>query len=430
MAFAVTITLGRVGVDVSLVDPQRWERNGSRVSLAGWASNTSVADATTLTEQLLGLVDNPDEPVIACTWSYESWFDGYYRVLDVAVDAPLDRAPLGDFAYSIELDRVADGASPRIDSTLVGALLTNANSVTSGTLVHNVPSDGYGYYARGGALTSGGNDLLANNNTTRTSETGALRGGRRTGISAVTNGFASYEAAPADYYDGACHIRSGTTLRRVIGQRMKRLTQNWEIGNGLIRITPTTTARIITEVFNGSTWEDSNTYWFGITSNFMAPNGDFRDISILRNSPEHCVIRLTLGTPISVGSSNDVLLWDIGVRRGSFHATVRQAYANVAVATIALGKTTASAATALTGGIRQTSNSAAGNRWLLAAAHPSAAEVNDLTQGAVSLNSVQSGIFMVGYEFDGSGATTENAAQQIVNEFYYPLNERMVPRVR
>jgi hypothetical protein len=251
----------------------------------------------------------------------------------------------------------------------------------------------------------------------------------------VTNGFASFECAPSDYYDGHCTIRSGTTLRRVIGQRMKRLPLNWEISNGLIRITPTTTARIITEVYNGTSWEDPITWWFGTTSNGMSPNGEFRDVSILRNSPEQCVIRLTLGVILSAASSADVVMWDIGVRRGCYHATIRQSYANAlpgAGGSLLLGNVTASAATAITGAIRQTSNSAAGNRWLLTLAHPTIAVTNDLTQGAVSLIAPypSAALAMVGYELDGSSATGTNTAQEVVNEFYYPITERMVPRVR
>lgn len=429
----MTLKLGRVGTDIALADPDSWSRNGNQVTLGGYADGaTTVADGITLSEQLLGLVDSSDEPVVACAWSEEAWFDGYYVVKNVDVGSESPSLSTGWFPYRIQLQRVADGDSPRVDSTLVGALLANANSVTSATLAHRVPGDGYAYYARGGALTASGADLQVSTTNARTSETGALMGGRRATISAVTNGFASFECAPSDYYDGACVIRSGTTLRRVIGNRLKRLPTNWEIGNGLIRITPTSAARIITEVFNGATWEDSNTYWFGITSNLMSPNGMFTDISVLRNSPEHCIIRLALGTSITNGGSRDVVTWDIGIRRGSFHATIRQSYANALSSggTLALGNITASAATAITGGIRQTSNSAAGNRWVLAAAHPSIAKTNDLTQGAVSLSAAQSGLFMVGYEFDGSSAATNSAAQDIVNEFYYPLTERMVPRIR
>jgi hypothetical protein len=432
----VTLTLGRVGVDIALRDPSVWARDGNRVTLSGFFSGgATVADGVTLSEQLLGLADNPDEPVIACAWSEEAWFDGYYRVSSVAVPALPGGLLQGWHPYTIQLERVADGASPRVDSTLVGALLTNANSVTSGTLRHFVPGAAYSYYGRGGALTAAGVDLTMTGTTVnRTSETGIVSGARRATISAVTNGFASYECAPADYYDGACIIRAGTTLRRVIGQRMKRLPVNWQIDNGLIRITPGAIATLVTEVFNGTAWEDSRTYWMGTTANLHAgsPNKEFIDVSVLRNSPEQCIVRVTIGYPLSQNNAGDSMIWDVGVKRGAFHATIRMAYANQLAAggAIALGNATASAATAITGGLRQTSNSAAGNRWVLARIHPTVAATNETTQGAVSGTNVQNALIVVGYEFNGSSAVAEDAAQQIINEAYYPMSERMVPRVR
>ncbi len=78
----MTLTLGRVGVDIALGDPRSWSRNGSMVTLQGMSGLgvSTQADRITLSEQLLGLANNPDEPVIACTWTLEAWFDGYYRV--------------------------------------------------------------------------------------------------------------------------------------------------------------------------------------------------------------------------------------------------------------------------------------------------------------------------------------------------------------
>lgn len=434
----MTITLGRVGTDISLVDPQRWDRDGNTVTLSGWASNASVANATTLTEQLLGLADNPDEPVIACTWTYESWFDGYYRVRSVAVPGDPERAPLGDFRYTIVLERVADGASPTIDVSLLGALRTNGNSVTTGRANSWAPSAMQGGYARGGVFTIGTASVAYNQSgsaQSRTTETGAVISVQTTGASAVSNAYGNFDVGVSDYYDGHCTIRSGTVLRRVVGSRMKTLPVNWEVSNGLIRVTPGATSTLTLEVFDGSAWEDSKSFMFthgSATSNQFAASTGWGDVSVVRNSPECVSIRLRPG--FTGGHSNAAYHLDVTLQRGRYFAditVVGDTDPTSAGTAYGFGCVTAEAATAITGGIRATSNDAAGNRYVLATASPSGATTNNLTQGHVS-NAALTNVatFMVGYELAGSGSAAPNTAQNIVDEWYYPIEERMAPRTR
>lgn len=357
----------------------------------------------------------------------ESWFDGYYRVESVSVDTYPKYDGL--FPYSIQLSRVADGASPRIDSTLVGALRTNGNSVTTGRAVHIVPLDGVGYYAKGGVF--GTYTDAVTGAVSRPSENGPGFGTAVGAISAVTNGFASFECAPGDYYDGTCLIRSGTTLRRVMGQRMKRLPTNWEIGNGIIKCTPASTGRLQFEMWNGSAWESAKTMDFSFTS-ASGTNGlaAWVDVSVQRNSPEAAAIRL-IGSTSTSGTGaleSRVFQVDIMVQRGKRHMVLRQTKFGGTTGVLAFYRDTAEAATAITGAIRATSNDANGNRYILAMAEAFTA---DLTQGSVRLTSNGlSNTVMFGYELDGSSAASNDTAANIVGEFYYPINERMVPRVR
>lgn len=155
----MTMTLGRVGTDIAFGDPTKWTRNGSQVTLTGVSGIgvSTSADRVTLSEQLLGLADNPDEHSIACTWTLEAWFDGFYKVLAVSVDT--NPKYDGYFPYSITLDRVADANSPRIDSVILGALRTNGNSVTSAVPAVWAPSAATHAYVNSLGL-EGGNPAI------------------------------------------------------------------------------------------------------------------------------------------------------------------------------------------------------------------------------------------------------------------------------
>ncbi len=423
----MTLKLGRVGTDISLYDPATWQRNGNSVSLSGdlGIGVSSVTDCVTLTEQLLGLVNNSDEPVVACAWTQEAWFDGYYVVESVNVDAMVTSLNHGKFPYSIQLRKVADGASPTIDVTLLGAVRTNGNGIVSAQQTVWAPYDMANGYAAGSI-----NQQFNTTAQTRLSETGTLAWVVNTGVTAVTNTFASFDVSASDYYDGTCTVRSGTTLRRVIGARMKRLPTNWEISNGLIRITPgASTAQLQTEMWDGTAWEDAKSYKFNVNSatadTFSTATG-WGDVSIVRNSPECATIRLVAAIP---GGAAGFYTVDVTVQRGRYWCDV--VFRNVAGAVTGLGisRSTAEAATSLAnGGIRATSNDAAGNRYLLAC---SQATTTDLTQGHVRATGSSAYVnLMIGYELNGSTSVSPNTAPLIFNEWYYPIEERMVPRVR
>ena len=76
----MTLTIGRCGLDVTHDDVQSLDDTGTEVRISGWLKASSLADAKVLRQQLLGHVNNPDEPVVPVTWSTDSTLDGYYRV--------------------------------------------------------------------------------------------------------------------------------------------------------------------------------------------------------------------------------------------------------------------------------------------------------------------------------------------------------------
>jgi hypothetical protein len=212
---------------------------------------------------------------------------------------------------------------------------------------------------------------------------------------------------------------------------MKSLPANWEICNGLLRVTPLANSKLQIELYNGSAWEETKSVQItsggSPTTNYFSGSSAWGDVSILRNSPECVSIRLV---PSYVGGSAfSGAHIDLTLQRGRYFLDVF-IYSDIGTGsvTFGLGMTTAEAATAITGGIRATSNDAAGNRYVIAV---SQAATNSLAQGTVHITAAAAAVnAMVGFELDGSGSAAPNTAQNIVDEWHYPFEERMAPRTR
>lgn len=96
----------------------------------------------------------------------------------------------------------------------------------------------------------------------------------------------------------------------------------------------------------------------------------------------------------------------------------------VTTVTWGLRRTSVEAATALTGGIRATSNDAAGHRYVISTPQAFTA---DLVNGAIDLNADSATFsFAAGIEVGGSTAVANDAAQRIIYEYMAATSERVV----
>ena len=130
---------------------------------------------------------------------------------------------------------------------------------------------------------------------------------------------------------------------------------------------------------------------------------------VLRNDTEQVSIRLSYGF-----AGSDAPTLDVSLRRGARNV---QCFWSRPESSAAYGVFRASveAATAITGGIRATSNDAGGNRYVLST--PSA-KTNDLTKGGMYLSSGATSFnFMIGMEVGGSSATNDETAQNQVYQY-------------
>jgi hypothetical protein len=215
------------------------------IDIAGYA----LAQAKVLRQQLLGLADNADEPVVPVTDSNDSDYDGFYWVRSVQVDPTIVYQRDGTMRCQISLERVGGGyARPVFEIPFAVATLTNSHTIEGGRHV-GIPATTADW-----ALFDTGSSV------TRSSSTGNVFWiYTKTGVSGLRDpGVLSYYVAPASYYVGACVIEQsvGGTWYPIQGDQVSLQLDAWRISNGIIRLTPQATSprSYLFERWNGSAW--------------------------------------------------------------------------------------------------------------------------------------------------------------------------------
>jgi hypothetical protein len=215
------------------------------------------------------------------------------------------------------------------------------------------------------------------------------------------NGAAStftYRVPASGYYQGAVRIESTSANRVVAGRQVISDPANWRISNDLVRIAPSGANLVVGVWDNGAgAWETktwSPTLYDGSTTYFF---GTPETVTVLRNSPESCTIRLAYDLngavqfPSGAGtytSLSDSFYLDLTVRRGARWVEGSSvALSGVAGTRMGLYVTTAEAATAVTGGVEATAADASGNKYR---AYTAEAKTNDLVQGGFRQSSLDS----------------------------------------
>lgn len=425
----MTVSIGRFGLDLTTPVLASVEASGRTLRLSGYLKAASLAAGLTLRQQLLGLVGNPDEPVVPVVSTVDSSLNGFYRVLSADVTMAASGADYSNFVlpWSAELERAASGYNPLIERTLIAALRTNAHSITATNIV--------AFFGMPAAAQAAQDIATYFSGTSLTGADGALRFyyDSNPGASVYVNGFAlnpGTAIATAGYYDNAAKLESkwadNSNYYPVVGRDVParvssaiRTGHDWRLSNGLVRVAPSVTTGALNcgcdlsvSHYDGSQWDTAKRYTFTLATVPLASALQFTQFTVLRNDPAAVSIRL------SVEVSNLAWLLDLTLRRGSRFVECRWTLSTAGAVVVAVS--TVEAATALTGGIRATSNDAAGNRYVLAGAQ---ATTNDLTNGSITSGSVTSYDFMIGSEVGGSGAGGMETAQNQIYQYMCAQSE-------
>jgi hypothetical protein len=398
------------------------------ISVRGLINQPSdINKAKAVRDQLAGLANNPDEPFVPFRYEGDSTLDSVVRIKSASADLSLGALDLGQIPWSITADRVPNGSLPNVEAPLIGGFRTNSAGVAGppGTVVpwHAVPYASLDYYD-GASVFQSTPYLLE-------SESGQV--GFYAFIAGVGRKTARTSIPPANWYDGAAYVEQpyGSTYYKAQGRMLATglSTTGWRIGNGIIRVAPGTSAGSLAL----QAWDSATKAWGAThTMTLFAYDGSstydvnrINSVSILRNSPEECRIRLGVGL-VSVGVNyGHRTTLDIKLRRGSRFVECRW----TTYGTSMLGGITEAASTGgtgFTGGVVSGGADAQGN--LVAIFTPTFAS---LSTGPIQANSTGLGIRALAWSFGfgivlaGASAAYPNRSTDLRDQYFAPYGERM-----
>lgn len=426
----MSLTVGRAILD----DPDTVRFAGQSVQLSGLFAASeatealNVAEYLAVREQLTGMVNNPDMDVWPVSWTEDATIDGFYRVVRTDVTPYPVALATGVAQYSVELERPIGLVSPLCENITNSITMTNDHAVVGDTSticsVWAVPTEALSVVSPTVAtgLPAAGS---------RVTEDGALKLYRTT--QASSSGV--WTVAPADFWESSARVEamlSGSTFYPMVGRSFGATASNWRLNNALVRLTPTVVSGAVfgIEFYNGTSWStvqdvrinsrspSTPTYTRNATIDTIV------GVSVLRNSPEACSLRITAKASAPTGSNADQVLRatnghatiDLTLRRGEPLVRMSVTFEGLAgFVSISAGPASGSQ-TSLTGGVRHDSTLNSG-RVVVATPNSftgTTVGVASSLPGLANTSSRSTNLFGIGYEIAGSSATTYNTAQQII----------------
>jgi hypothetical protein len=351
----MTMTIGRCSL---LEDPMSGslDVNGNTISFTLREPATSVDDCKAKMQQLSGLLENNDESTFPITWTEDPTFDGFYMIRSLRISPLPVYLSTGFFEFSIVAERIGGGfARPQFESIVQTLVRTNSHAVTApagfdlswyaGTSTESDVSFSAGIW----------NLLLAE---------GTQKWHTATAPSGPSSYYVSTKAA--DYYlnSARVEVQYGSTWYPVLGQQVPLATGvNWRIANANQRLTPTSVGG--NGRFTLESWTAGDSLYvgkeFGIitaASTFVNATGTTSDASslkIIKNSPEHVVVRVRQQAEAGA-------VFDFSLRKGDYWVEVNVYQPDGATTqTWGVQLSTGVAGTSSTGAVRTTA--AASSRY-------------------------------------------------------------------
>lgn len=412
-----TCTIGRVGLAAAaggdgwtFYEPAEITQTGRQVGLSGIQQESTLIKLMWRRDALLGLTDPASDPVIPVTFTSYTHLDGFYRINSVTAD----RMPAG-LAWSVDLTRVSDWGHPRVEQFITYAVTTNSHGLTAGSYVVGAP---------------GVPDSIAGAGiqTTRANADGFNQiVGAQNGVSAAATFTGRSQVQPGNWHKGGCRVElnlaSGGTYYTAVGRKSFAVLADLarlRLQNGLVRATFTSTGpTIAVDWWDGSAWDTGATLDISDVTYGAATASGF---GILRNTPEEVVVRIATSFATG-GSAQFPAYFDVGLRRGSRAVTV---YAAGVVTHQWRATINGGAMTAVSGGLRETSNNANGNRNIIVSNNGTTI---DTANKRVTQASATTTPMLISYttELAGSGSSGSAAAAFAQAELFISLAE--VPMV-
>lgn len=316
--------------------------------------------------------------------------NGYYMVSQPEVDWHHYGGVMSSFEWTIVLERFGTEAEVMIESRLIGGARTSHYTGNVAEKWHSPGSGSVGYYAGSSVPSS----------MTRAGSEGSVTVYR----DLAPNVSARWGALPQDYLDGSSRITLAGDL--MCGLTLQNQPTNWTLENTLIRIEPNGLESTFSlAYYNGTEFVESQDWNILVGSTVVV---DPSYVSILRNDPEECILRITY---ISAAGYSTV---DLGLRRGARFASVTVQHQDSQTFTV-VPTTPAASTNSGNGFIRQTANDTDGNRFTSGSAVQ--IDVSTLT-GAISNHTAQTFFsFWFGVEYGGSSAVSGDTAADVASHY-------------
>lgn len=395
----MSLTLGRV----VLVGAEAWSDQGGQVRVSGRQGFGTLGEAQAVLDNLAGLAGFV--PVISTA---DPRRDGFYQVS--AVQTAVGEGWASRLvSWDARLERLGAASEVEFQSLLTGTVLANDHGVDAAEAEpYHAPPRAHLAYDPGATVPGF---------VTRTGAGGAIRVYRDVSYTVDPR----WSVAPANFYAEAAELRVGGFLRA--GLRSPNTPADWELSNGLVRVTPHATGgRLNVAHYDGTQW-DTAKEWRIVSGG--ADVGAWDALAILRNDPEECALRLT--REISAGGR---VTLDLALRRGSRFVTgflARHAAATLRVQIAGAGE----AATAVTPtgatsavGLRASVNDAGGNRYVLGSAK---SHTQDLVIGALEKASTPTLDFFIGSAIGGDTAQAGDQPADLCLQYLGWLSEVVRP---
>lgn len=330
----------------------------------------------------------------AVTFTDKPERNGYYRVTSVSADITEWRGDVVTSDWRLALARGGSETEVDLQSRLTGAVRANDFSLT-GERWHAPPIGHYGYYTGSSNPTT----------MTRTGADGAMAVYRT-----VPSGVSPrWGCAPTSYLNGRVRLTSSGT--ELCGVDQALAPTGWALSNGLVNVTTSASASLDVQAYTGGGWRSKlwNVSVAGSGSSIPAWDG----ATLLRNDPEHVVLRLTRS--LSPGRAT----LDLALRRGS---RIIEGYLQTSTsATLAAYRSSSETNTsaAASGYVVATSNDADSNKFACGSARSFTAHSN----GGVQKAAVTALDFWIGVAAGGSSAVSGDAALDLRNQYIGALPE-------
>ena len=364
----------------------------------------------------LRIVDGPDgdgDPTL----------DGMVKIRSAS--AQLDRGALEDgrFPWSITADRVPGGALPNIESPLIGGYRNNPGRVSSAVVPwHAVPGATLDYYDGASTFQSVPYTLA--------SETGDVDYYQLD--DGVRRQTARYALPPANWYDGAARVEQAypdgayyATVGRLMYSGLS--STGWRLSNSILRVKPSATAGALDLQMweTGTGWGAVHSFALGAYDGVTTYTVNrINTVSILRNSPEDCRVRLTVGLTSGGIDYPQRAVLDLRLRRGARVVEGRLSLFGGSM-TLTVGPTPTEAGVALASGVGgyTTTGDAQSNTALVMSA--SGGSFATGSSAFTTTSALTGWSFGLGIIQNGGGAAAPWAYTDLRDEYLAPFGERM-----